>query len=277
MFFNKNANLIVNKYNNFCNSKLFVFKSIFIAFLLVLFSTSFVFANNLDLSQGKIMSKDNDYYFKIPMSWDNYITAKRVSSDGQNYYDRIDFYYVPKDIGNKPAKFLSLYTYKKADYKNEKTSILTTNDYVFAVDKETIANPYDSVNDRIIFSRFLLEIATQNFVSSKINFLDEVSGSSSSGSLTVNGVKAKNKPLLYNGELYLPIRETAEKLGYTVEWQYKTKTILLEKDEYSISIPTRTMKAVNINGTLFFPINFYMQKLDVNLSVDSNNNIKIRG
>ncbi len=277
MFFNKKSKYITNQFNIFANAKLSFFRSIFIAFILVAFSTSQIFASNLDLSQGKIMSKDNDYYFKIPMSWDNYITAKRVSSDNQAYYDRIDFYYVPKDIGNKTAKYLSLYAYKKADYKNDKNAILTTNEFVFATDKETISNPYDSVNDRIIFSRFLLEVATENFVASKINFLSGTSGSSSSGSLTVNGVKARSKPLLYNGELYLPIRETAEKLGYTVVWQYKTKTVFLERNEYSISIPTRSMPVINRNSTLFFPINFYMQKLDVNLTVDSNNNIKIKG
>lgn len=249
----------------------------------VLLSSTFTFgATRLDLSSKKIISKNGDYYFKIPISWESYIYAEREASEGYAYLDKINFYYVPRDVGNKNTKFLTLYTYYVEDYTgfSGQKKILTTDKYVFTVSNQS-TNPYDSVNDRIIFSRFLIEMETANFLSSKIYISADKNNVVQKGTLTVNNAITDVKPQMINSEIYLPLRASSEKLGYSVSWVPSTKNIVLKKGSKTIVVPTiqskSNYKILNKNGTIFMPITFFIQKLNVDLDIDSNNNVKIKG
>lgn len=264
-----------------CKNKLKLFKISLISLVFLLINTQFVFAaTKLDLSAKKIISKNGDYYFKIPISWENYIYAEREPSEGYSYFDKINFYYIPKDIGNNKVKFLTLYTYYIDEYVNfsQQDKILTTDKYVFTAQLPISINPYDSVNDRIIFSRFLIEISTPNFISSKIYISADKPNITPKGTLTVNNQMVDIKPQLVNNELYLPLRATAEKLGYNVVWDKNSKNVFLKNKGKDVEVNTNyNSKILNKNGTIYMPITFFIQKLGVNVDIDSNNNVKIKG
>ncbi len=250
-----------------------------LSLVFALCSTTISFgATGLDLSASKIISKNGDYYFKIPVSWENYIYAKREASEGYAYFDKIDFYYKHKDMNNKDVKFLTLYTYYKDDYTGYtgQKKILSTDKYIFTTATYP-NNPYSSVNDRIIFSRFLIEIDTPNFISSKIYISADKPNIVQSGTLTVNNKIIDTKPIKYNNEVFLPVRDVAEKLGYDVSWNANNKNIVLSKGSKNVTIPTKNAKTLNKNGKVFVPISVFMQKLNLSVDIDSNNNIKIKG
>lgn len=256
-----------------------------ISLLLFIFasSTTTVFAaTKLDLSAKKIISKNGDYYFKIPVSWESYIYAEREESEGYAYFDKINFYYEPRDIGNKAVKFLTLYTYYADDYTGYtgQKKILTTDKYVFTTSSISV-NPYESVNDRIIFSRFLTETGTPDFISGKIYISANKDNEVQKGTLTVNGYIIDNKPQFSNGELFLPLRATSEKLGYTVTWNANKKEIYLKRGNSVVTVPISgkylQYRVINKKGTVFMPVTFFIQKLGVSVDVDSNDNVKIKG
>lgn len=256
-------------------------KIVILTFLMVTLSVTQVFAEtSIDLSAGKIVGKNGDYYFKIPVSWDNYIYATRDVPAFSDYLDKIDFFYEHKDIGNNDVKFLTLYVYYKENYSvrgyTNQTKILENDKYVFTT-TSYMTNPYSSVNDRIIFSRFIIELGTEDFIKSKIYISNEKSESIQNGTLTVNNVTSTIKPIMSNNELYLPLRDTSEKLGYTVKWNKNTKTITLKKGNKSYTIPTKSTKLINKQGTIYMPISYFMQTLNCNIDVDARNNIRLKG
>ncbi len=257
------------------------FKIFITSILLISISVTSVFAGTgIDLSAGKIIGKNGDYYFKIPVSWDNYIYATRDKTDNYDYFDKIDFYYKHRDIGNQDLLFLSLYVYYKENYGKHgytnQTKILETEKYVFTT-SAYMSNPYSTVNDRIIFSRFLIELGTPNFISNKIYVSAQQNDVVQSGTLTVNGRTASVKPIVSNGEIYLPLREAAEKLGYTIKWNPSNKAVTLTRGSKSYTIYTTKTKVINKKGTLFVPISYFMQTLKCSVDIDSRNNIRIKG
>lgn len=258
-----------------------LFKITIISILIMIFTTTSVFAGtSIDLSAGKIVGKNGDYYFKIPVSWDNYIYATRDTTNSADYFDKIDFYYRHKDVGNNDVKFLSLYAYYKENYSSRgytnQTRILDIDKYVFSTTTYT-NNPYSSVNDRIIFSRFLIELGTPNFISNKIYISANKPNTTQSGTVTINNSTLNIKPIISNNEIYLPLRDIVEKLGYTIKWNSQNKEITLKKQNKTITIPTKTTKLINKQGTIYMPVSFYMQKLNCSIDVDSRNNIKLKG
>ncbi len=257
------------------------FKILTVSILLVSMTVTSVFAGTgIDLSAGKIIGKNGDYYFKIPVSWDGYIYASRDKTDNYDYFDKIDFYYKHKDVGNKDLLFLSLYVYYKENYGKHgytnQTKILETEKYVFTT-SAYMSNPYSSVNDRIIFSRFLIELGTPNFISNKIYVSAQQNDVVQSGTLTVNGRTSSIKPIVSKNVIYLPLRETADKLGYSTKWVPSTKTVVLTKGSKTASIQTTKSNVINKKGTIYVPISFFMQTLKCSVDVDSRNNIRIKG
>ncbi len=123
----------------------------------------------------------------------------------------------------------------------------------------------------------LLEVASDNFVSSKINVLESKKPLSSEHMLMINGSKTINNPITYNDIIYLPLRETCEKLNYNVDWVAQTKTVIIKKENSTIQIPTKSTKLINKNGTTFLPISSFMRYLNISVDINSNNTITIKG
>lgn len=251
-------------------------KIILLSIIFSMLSTTFIYASsNLDLSSGKVIGSDSKYYFEIPNSWQNNIYVKRDYTEGNDYFDKLDFYYKHKDIGNKDMRYLNLYAYDIGSYRGYKNQdiILVTDKYVFTVTKYLV-NPYSSTNDRIAFSGFVKELGTSNFISDRI-FVPTDKNPMQSGTLSVNGKMTLKMPIIEKGEVYLPLRESAEKLGYSVSWIANTKMVLLTRADNSVTISTNSVKKKNIDGSMYLPIKFFMKTLGCNVDIDSKNNITL--
>lgn len=253
------------------------FRIILLSILFSMLLSTFVYAeSNIDLASGKIIGRNSKYYFEIPTSWENYIYVQRDYKSGNDYFDKINFYYKHIDINNSDVKYLTLYAYNISNYKGYKDQdvVLRTDKYVFTA-TENLINPYMSTNDRIIFSRFVKELQTPNFLANQIFVSTDTPSTTQNGTLSVNGKKTSKKPIIEKGEVYLPLRETSEKLGYTVIWIPNTKTILLQRSDKSVNVVLNSIKNKNVEGNIYLPIQFFMKNLGCNVDIDSRNNITI--
>jgi hypothetical protein len=58
-------------------------------------------------------------------------------------------------------------------------------------------------------------------------------------SVTLNGspIPFDTAPYIENGRVMVPMRGILESLGYSVQWQEQTKTVLAIKEDITISLP----------------------------------------
>ena len=70
----------------------------------------------------------------------------------------------------------------------------------------------------------------------------------------INGVDSKIKmdvaPYIRDGRTMLPLRSVAEALGFDVEWNRSTKTVVLRNSSTRVEIPVDTNKII-LNGTVY--------------------------
>lgn len=262
-------------------NKIKLYNVFILSIIFITISNIFVYADtstNLDLSDNKIIGNESKYYFQIPVSWQNYIYAKRNYFNTDDYFDKIDFYYKHKDDENKDIRFFSLYAYELNKYKDSinQDIVLVTDDYIFT-STTYLNNPYFSVNDKIIFSRFIKELSSSTFLSDKIFVTTDRPNSIQTGVLTVNNQVSLKDAVIENGHIYLPLRETCQKLGYSVTWISTDKTILISKFDNSITIPVSNTRHKNIDNTIYLPIQLFIQNIHFDIDIDSKNNITIRG
>ena len=70
----------------------------------------------------------------------------------------------------------------------------------------------------------------------------------------INGVQSKIKmdvaPYIRDGRIMLPIRYVAEALGFDVDWNSSTRTVVLKNNSTRVEIPVDTNKII-VNGTVY--------------------------
>ncbi len=265
--------MIKNK-NKYCNGAIII-----ISFIFLLTNTVFA-GTKVDVSSGKIIGKNGDYYFKIPVSWENYVTAERENSNGHKYVDKINFYYEPRDSENSRIFLMALFTYNvnESNYNDNEKVMLATDKYLFTT-LNAKYNPYNSVNDRIIFGRFLVELGNKDFISSKIIIPKSITDDKSNTIIVNNNFLEDYRAVERKNELYLPLAEVGRKLGYDVKWYSGPRVVTLDKAKDSIAVNTnsKNQRAVFINDRVYMPVNFFMQQFNINIEVDVRNNVKIKG
>lgn len=255
-------------------------KKAFLCILTVLLFSVSVFGAerryNIDISDGKIFSSRGDFYFDVPISWINYIDVYRTTDSSKKYIERFDFYYLPRDAGNHRAFLMSLIVYDADDWKlNPNEEVLLKNDR-YVISTVRVENNYYKTNtDKIIFDRFLSEIWTYEFLSSRI--IGMGIPTTDSLSISVSGQNLNDKAILDNGTVYLPIRSVCNALNYTVSWDSNSSSVLI--NNYikigNLSSTTGDYGAKIINNRTFAPVYFFVTQLKLNIDLDINNNVKI--
>ncbi len=246
-----------------------IFLALFMLNLLAVNTWSFEEYNKV------IIGSTSDYYFKIPISWERYVTYSKENVTEDYLVDKINFYYTPRDKGNYKNYLLTLYVYKKGQVipKLEGEFLLETSKYIFT--KKVFGyNPYDTSNDKIIFERFLNEVENNNFLANKL-VIAGTTEEIQSNTITLNRKKLNKKALKINNDTYLPLREISERLGYSVKWDNKTKSAILN-DKIVLSLNDKIYQPKIINNRLYVKAMFMTTKLKLNLEVDGRNNVKIR-
>lgn len=252
----------------------------FICFVLIIFMTTPVYAAerryNVNISDGTVFATKGDFYFKIPISWENYIDVYKTTDSARRYIEKYDFYYLPKDINNYKSLFFSFYIYDINNWAvGEDEEVLIKSDkYVITIFRRT-GNYYETTTDKIIFDRFLSEIWTNNFISSKFIGID--TSSSENLTITVSGIRLKDRAIKNGGIVYVPLRAICDSLNYSIAWDPKTSSVMVNN---SISIGKLSNKSGDYNAKIisnktYVPIVFLVNKLKLNVDIDTSDNIKI--
>ncbi|MFV0504359.1 MAG: stalk domain-containing protein [Lachnospirales bacterium] len=225
----------------------------------------------VDISSGKIISQNSDFYFTIPVSWENYIEVEKITDPNRRFIERWDFIYLPREEENGKTKFLSIYIYNKNNWairSNEEVLFKTTN-YVFSASIET-DNYYTTFQDKIIYERFLSEISNNDFLVSR--FTGQDNKLTSSYRITVNNKMIDEKSTKIKNQLYLPLRAVCDELGFSIKWDEKTKTIVINN---KVKLRAGQEGAMIIDNYTYLPTIFYVKQLGLNVDVDNLNNVKI--
>lgn len=231
---------------------------------------------------GRIDSDDGGFYFYIPLSWRDYIEVYKETDLDNDGIVALHFYYTPVSEDEVEKEFFTLYAFKKEDYKQSfgLNFIAEMGEYTFA-SEENLDNTYNNSIDKIIFNRFISELNNDDFIEKKLYVVSNDSENSKYNNIYVNDVKIENQSYVSSQDIvYLPIREIAEMVGYSVEWNDQYKRILLKKGDTMEAIYLRsndTYKPLLVEGKTYMPSMYYVQFLGLDVNIDSKKNVKIYG
>ncbi len=229
---------------------------------------------------GRIEGINADYSFYIPISWKDYITISQNTNLDVNALECLDFYYIPNDKTQQNKLFFTLYVFDSNNYSNNSNFeyITEKNGYTF-VAKKYLDNNYNNTIDNIIFSRFSSELNNSNFISNKINVTSNIKSNETYNNVYVNNKKLHNHSFVSSTDItYLPIREICELLNYTVIWNGSNKSVSVKKGDSLDVIYLRsknTYTPVVIDGNVYMPTMYYINYLDLDVNIDSKNNVNI--
>ncbi|MHA7967616.1 stalk domain-containing protein [Paenibacillus sp. CAU 1782] len=98
--------------------------------------------------------------------------------------------------------------------------------------------------------------------------------SKSSVQLYVNDkqVALKTSPLLKDNTNYFPIKETAEALGATAEWDSAKSTLTIAKDKKKLALDPKKDKLLQVDATDYAPIRIIVEGLGGTLTFDKAKN-----
>lgn len=232
--------------------------------------------SNVDISDGKVVSSKSDFYFDVPISWNNYIEVFRSTDSSKIYMEKFDFYYLPRDDGNYRSFLMSLYVYDINNWKLEKNHvILLKNDKYVISTLRAENNYYYTPTDKIVYDRFLSEIWTYQFLSSRIVGIGIPE--SDNYTISVNGSRIKDKAIEVNGVVYLPLRSVCNPLDYSISWNGATSSVIVDNRVSIGNLSTNSgdFGSRIINNKTYAPVIFYVNKLKLNIDIDVNNNVKI--
>lgn len=103
------------------------------------------------------------------------------------------------------------------------------------------------------------------------------------GSVFVNGEKVNfdNPPLLINSRTMIPARAVFEKLGFSVDWESETQTVIINRNNTKIRIEQNKngflkdgvyiysdMPSINFESRIYLPLRAISEALGCNINYD---------
>ena len=242
----------------------------------------------LGMRRGEIKGANAEYSFTIPSIWQTYVTAQREKLKSRSaLLDKVIFSCDSVSGIYKPKVLMTLYVYDKNKWSDslEGIKLFSSQDYVFAyVPGEE--NSFYEENDRMTFrSRF-------NLINSpdKVKALIVISDDQKlvyENRVFVNGVATTRRVIIEDKKELVPLRFTAELLGFEILWDSKTTDITVKGTSGSEQIndvivfdktgkyESRGIRAENINGTTYVSTMYFMRVLKKSIEIDSDNNVFI--
>ena len=242
--------------------------------------------------------EDSVYYnskyniqFKIPCLWKDSVYISEI------YYVndmnlKVDFVYTPKDSKYGDYKLMSIIVmdkkvyYNLSDFETNKLGdvIADASDYVYIIN--SYANPYLKDTREYKEYRALSTVIdeVEDLFKIKYDKSDELKNVRDYRWVIINGKKENLSKDMYktkDGTIMIPIRKVAKKLGYNVKWNPQNDTVTINNGiESTISIGEYNYEYFKIifkleeaatikKGTVFVPISYLEQVLELQVEVDS--------
>ena len=222
------------------------------------------------------------YTFDVPMHWRTRISVNLIFyATHPTAVERIVFHYNPTSASFSSAILFELVAFARSHWDKSSDYIFLTemDDYVFAI-RPAANNPFVFGSDRLIFSNMLREASNPAFL---INYISVPQGSDTvvRNTVSVNGVRM-NAPTHTNSlrVVFVPLRETAEALGYTIGWDADTASVTVSSGTFHTMLgrgagSSARHNVINLNGVSYVSTMFFLQALGCNVEIDEFSNVRI--
>jgi len=241
---------------------------------------------SLDITKTKIAGEKASYYFAIPSYWVGKVNVERAKLPAKSLHiEQLNFFYCGGPFAGKPLPMMKLYVYNRADWKDDfpQRLVMKAKNYYFAadiiaVDKKVFTSEYD----RLAFEKCFAEINTPFRVKS---LLEMPSGQEElyENTVFVNGDELETKTLAIGSLCLVPLRETAEALGFKVDWIQKESAVQLSdgktRDKFRISgnmeTDERGFRVRLVDGRTYVSTAYFFKVLGKSIDTDRMNNVYI--
>jgi len=222
------------------------------------------------------------YTFDVPMQWRTRITANLiVYANHPTTAERLVFHYNPSSASFSSAVLFELVVFAREHWDESSGLLFLTemDNYVFAIRPST-NNPFVFGSDRLIFNNMLREASNPAFL---INYISVPQGSDTvvRNTVSVNGARM-NAPSHTNSlrVVFVPLRETAEALGYTIGWDAETASVTVSSGTFHTTLgrgagSAQRHNVINLNGVSYISTMFFLQVLGCNVEIDEFSNVRI--
>ena len=222
------------------------------------------------------------YTLDVPPAWRRHVSVvSDLFLNPVSIVERLVFSYRPANPTTASAVLLEIVVFIRDEWRENLGYIrLTeTDDHVFAI-RAAASNPFVFGADRLMFDNFLRDASNPAFL---INYMSvPVRGESVvRNTVSVNG-KRMNSPSITSPQrvVSVPLRETAEALGYTVAWDETSGNISLSSGTFFTTLGrdinlARRHNITNVNGLSYVSTMFFLQTLQCNVEIDEHSNVRI--
>lgn len=238
-------------------------------------------AIRLDVNQ-QIRGHAATYTLDIPLSWRRHVVVYRDSFlNHPAIVERLVFFYDPASVTLSRAELLTLSIFDREHWNENSgyTRLVDTYNHVFAI-RIPQSNPFVFGSDRLIFDTLLRDASNAAFLRDYISVpigADTVIRNT----VSVNG-KRMPAPSSTNSfrVVLVPLRATAEALGYTVGWDAAAGSVSVSSGTFHTTLGGSTNSGqrhniVNIDGLSYISTMFFLQVLGCNVEIDEHSNVRI--
>lgn len=263
-----------------------------VEFSIPMYQLRHLMKNPMPLIDGNVYYNSGyDFQIKLPDSWEDLVYIEEINYE-KNVELKVNFIYTPKNSKLNDYNLMTIIVLKKNVYFNlskdevNKLDVIgTTNDYVYVV--KSYSNPYSK--GTIEYKEYKALSAEIDSIKYKFNL--EYDSNSKLENISdykwviINGKKENLNKNMYkteDGTIMIPIGKVAKKLGYKVKWNPREKTVTIDSGIESIisigdynyghlKLMFKLEEAATIEkGTVFVPISYLEQVLELKVEVDSN-------
>ena len=235
----------------------------------------------LDVNQ-QIRGRVAPFTLDVPLAWRRHIEVQReFFQNPQPILERIMFHYRPSDLSASRTLLLEIAVFNRDDWRENLgyTRLTETDNHVLAL-RTAPSNPFVFGADRLLFDNMLRDASNPAFL---ISYISVPAGGDTvvRNTVSVNG-KRMSSPSVMNTlrVVFVPVREVAESLGYTVNWDSASGNITISSGTFFTTLVRDTNirqrhHIVNIDGISYVSTMFFLQVMQCNVEIDEHSNVRI--
>jgi len=248
------------------------------AMLILMAADDDTIVQRADISQGHIVGINVDYYVKIPEEWQGTVYVERQTQSERLETERLSFYCLSKSGRFKAEPMFNIYIIAEGKWNEEYTIVKRNGFYIIAVEYFD-GSGFDYAPD---IEQFNEEMSYAGTVE-KLKNLILLSGEGKK--VYVRSVATSSPPETVDGLYYIPLREAAEALGYTVNWWQKDSTVVIDRkapkqfrDSFKMTTETTENSGCKmrlINNRTYVHTAYFVSVLKANIEIGEDGNVYI--
>ncbi len=244
------------------------------------------FMNYVQPTDNVIKGKNTSFTFFMPESWRSNVNAYMQSGEvGDNFLEKISFYYSPDGSGNVVNKsneslFLTLTVYASGQsiQSTSENVIFTQDGYTFT-SLVSSQNNYKETTTRTAFSKLITNSKSSDYLKKYINFNNSPSPATTSTVYFKNVTETATSFIDSNGIVFIPLRDFADAMNYNVTWYSSIKGCRITKNGVSDIVYQKsdnsTYQTKTINNRIYVTTNYLRDKWGVTVYIDTKSNVFI--